>query len=168
MLGFWVEPNREDFLTRRDVRGHLTKRENTARQEGHVEPRTTIAARQFLPFGQLTSSPLAGAESPENSEGQAGRRVVKCVLREFWSAIFLLQVPRRRLNVLKFPFREMIRFRGIGQIAGIPDFTHCYRTDRSGECYWLNPTDWDKRLKEPEGIKYVLLIGVDRPHSRSV
>ena len=87
---------------------------------------------------------MAGAESPENSEG------------------------RRRLNVLKFAFRQMTRFRGIGQIAGIPDFTHCYRTDRYGECYWLNPTDWDKRLKEPEGIKYVLLIGVDRPHSRSV
>jgi len=45
---------------------------------------------------------------------------------------------------------------------------HAYRTDRCGECYWLGQTDWDKKLKDLEAIKYVLFIGVDRPHSRIV
>jgi protein-tyrosine-phosphatase len=31
-----------------------------------------------------------------------------------------------------------------------------------------DPTDWDKKLKDLEAIKYVLFIGVDRPHSRIV
>jgi hypothetical protein len=32
----------------------------------------------------------------------------------------------------------------------------------------FDPTDWDKRLKDLEGMRYVLFIGVDRPHSRIV
>lgn len=32
----------------------------------------------------------------------------------------------------------------------------------------LDPTDWDRRLKELEGMKYVLFIGLYRPHSRIV
>src|SRR5260370_18695898 len=31
-----------------------------------------------------------------------------------------------------------------------------------------DPTDWDKKLKDLEAMKYVLFIGVDRPHSRIV
>jgi hypothetical protein len=29
-----------------------------------------------------------------------------------------------------------------------------------------DPTNWDKKLKELEGMKYALFIGIDRPHSR--
>jgi len=31
-----------------------------------------------------------------------------------------------------------------------------------------DPTDWDKRLKDLEAMKYALFIGVDRPHSRII
>jgi hypothetical protein len=31
-----------------------------------------------------------------------------------------------------------------------------------------DPRDWDKRLKDLKAMKYVLFIGVDRPHSRII
>jgi hypothetical protein len=31
-----------------------------------------------------------------------------------------------------------------------------------------DPKDWDKKLKDLEALKYVLFIGVDRPHSRII
>jgi hypothetical protein len=32
----------------------------------------------------------------------------------------------------------------------------------------LDPTDWDRKLKKLEAMKYVLFIAIDRPHSRIV
>jgi hypothetical protein len=78
---------------------------STKRKIQHAKKVTSNRARQFLPFGQLT---FGRSGKPGEFRGSSWPTSCKMCSNGILERHLFAPVPRRRLNVLKFPFRRRV------------------------------------------------------------